>query len=178
MLGIFLADGFEEIEALATVDIVRRAGIDIKTVSISDKTVTGAHSITVTCDLVIDEINPDKFDGFILPGGIPGTDNLKNCKMVTDLILKAFSDGKLVAAICAAPSILGGLKILSGKKATCYPGYEKMLLNADVTGEKSVCDGNVITSKGAGTAHDFAFEIVKYIKGKEKADEIRKSMQY
>lgn len=180
MLAMFLADGFEEIEALAVVDILRRAGISIDTISISDgdNKVRGSHNISVYADLCLSEFDFDKYEGYILPGGLPGTTNLANCKVVTDALVKANSQNKYVAAICAAPSVLGNLNILNGKKATCYPGYEKELLGAKCEGEKVVTDGNAITSKGAGTAHDFAFEIVKIFKGQQKAEEIKNAMQY
>ena len=179
MIGVFLADGFEEIEALAVVDILRRAEINVKTISIKNtNSVTGSHKITVLADEIIDDIDLNGLDGYILPGGMPGTVNLGNCKKLCDALILANNNKKLVSAICAAPSVLGGLRILSGKKATCYPGYENKLIGADATGKRVEQNGNVITSKGAGTAHDFGFEIVKYVKGKDKADEIRASMQY
>ena len=163
-----LADGFEEIEALAFVDILRRADIAVKTVSTDNSdTVTGAHRISIVPDIKISDIN-EIGDGIILPGGLPGTYNLRDNKNVI----------KLVGAICAAPSVLGGLGLLKNKKATCYPSFENYLIEAVYTEEKVVVDDNVITSRGAGTAHDFALKLVEIIKGKEIADKLRSSMLY
>lgn len=179
MLAMFLADGFEEIEALAVVDILRRANIEIHTVSINeDNNVTGAHDIKILSDKCLKCANLDKYEGYILPGGMPGTTNLQNNETVTNTIITANKNGKIIAAICAAPSVFGTLGLLNNKKAISYPGFESKLIGATITNERVVVDGNIITSKGAGTAHDFAFEIVKILKGKEKSDEIRSAMQY
>ena len=173
-----LADGFEEIEALAFVDILRRADIDVKTVSASNSDmVTGAHEISVAPDIKISDIN-EIGDGVVLPGGIPGTYNLRDNNNVTDLIKEHYNAGRIVGAICAAPSVLGGLGLLKGKKATCYPSFEKYLLEAVYVEEKVLVDDNVITSRGAGTAHDFALKFVEIIKGKDIADNLRSSMLY
>ena len=179
MVALFLADGFEEIEALVVVDILRRANIEIETVSISNETkVTGSHKIPVIADKTIGEIDKNKYECFILPGGLPGTTNLGNSKTVTEVLLWANNQKKYIAAICAAPSVLGKLNILNGKNATCYPGYETELLGANRTNEKVVTDSNVVTSKGAGTAHDFAFELVKILKDEKTAEDIKNAMQY
>ena len=179
MLAMFLADGFEEIEALAVVDILRRAQIKIDTISIDDNLqVRGSHNIKVISDLKISEFDSSNYEGFILPGGLPGTTNLENCKSVTDALINANEEGKYICAICAAPSVLGKLGLLKDKKAICYPGYENTLTGADIIPQKVVVCKNAITSKGAGTAHDFAFEIVKIFKGSKIAEDIKNAMQY
>ncbi|MBR2877644.1 MAG: DJ-1/PfpI family protein [Clostridia bacterium] len=177
MIYVFLAEGFEEIEALATVDILRRAEMDVRTVSVTgEKEVTGAHAITVTADIT--EINLDDVDAVILPGGMPGTLNLKASDKVQDAIKYSFDNNKLMCAICAAPLVFGGAGFLKGKKAACYPGFEHELIGADVAYEPVVRDGNIITSRGAGTAHLFAFEILKYFGKEKEAAELCKGMIY
>lgn len=177
MIYVFLAEGFEEIEALATVDILRRAEMDVRTVSVTgEKEVTGAHAITVTADIT--EINLDDVDAVILPGGMPGTLNLKASDKVQDAIKYSFDNNKLMCAICAAPLVFGGAGFLKGKKAACYPGFEPELIGADVVYEPVVRDGNIITSRGAGTAHLFAFEILKYFGKEKEAAELYKGMIY
>lgn len=179
MLYIFLANGFEEIEALATVDIIRRANIEINTVGVGGEYITGAHNITVKADKTLSEVQwSDEIDGIILPGGIPGTPNLEASEKVIELLLKAYNNNKLVAAICAAPSILGHVGILQNKAATCYPGFESELNGAKTTNAPCVNEGNVITGKGAGTAFDFAFAIVDYIlKDNKISKKLKDSMQ-
>jgi len=178
MIYVMLADGFEEIEALAFVDILRRASIDVETVSVSNEEfVCGAHGIKVVADKLINQIKTVG-DGIVLPGGLPGTYNLRDNDKVIDLIKENYKKGKYVAAICAAPSVLGINGILNSKKATCYPSFEKFLEGAQVCEEKVVVDGNVITSRGAGTAHDFALKFVELIKGQDLSEDLRSSMLY
>lgn len=178
MFYIFLADGFEEIEALCPYDLLLRAGIPVKTVSINETTlVSGTHGIKVHADITLDEMGQDIL-GIMLPGGLPGADNLNDCKKVQECLKKAADEGKLISAICAAPYVLGQAGYLNGKKATCFPGFEDKLTGALVTGDKVVCDGNVITAKGMGAAFDFGIEIIKYYKGKDLADEIAKKTQH
>ena len=177
---LFLADGFEEIEALAPVDLLRRAGINVTTVSISDtKEVRGGHDITVLSDKLFDEID-DKmdYDMIILPGGGVGTENLKKHDRLNALLLKYNENEKLLGAICAAPSVLGKLNILNGKKAICYPGFEAELLGAVITNEDVVKDKNIITSKAAGTSIKFALEIIQTLLNTEASDEIKSSIMY
>ena len=178
MIYVMLADGFEEIEALAFVDILRRANIDVKTVS-TDNTqiVRGTHNISVVADELLKDIK-EIADGIVLPGGIPGTYNLRDNVTIQKMINDYNSKGKLVAAICAAPSVLGGLNILNGKKATCYPSFEDKLIGAAFTDDKVVVDGNIVTSRGAGTAHEFAFKFVEILVNKDNADELRGTMLY
>lgn len=177
MIYVFLAEGFEEIEALATVDILRRAGMDVKTVSVSGKPeVTGSHAITIAADIT--EISLADMEAAVLPGGMPGTLNLKASDMVQNAIQYAFDNNKLMCAICAAPLVFGNAGFLKDKKAVCYPGFEKELTGANVVYEPVVTDGNIITSRGAGTAHLFAFEILKYFGKEKEAAELYKGMIY
>lgn len=175
----FFAEGYEEVEGLAVVDIIRRAGIDVEMVSVTDKLeVMGVHNIAVVMDKTIGEIDFNDGDMIFLPGGIPGTPNLENCKVLIDNILKYNETGKKLAAICAAPSIYGKLGLLEGKKATCYPGFEEELKGANVLNEKVITDGNITTSRGMGTSMDLGLEIVKIYKGQEYADALGRKIQY
>ena len=178
-IGIFMADGCEEIEGLTVVDIVRRAGIDITTISISDKKeVAGAHGITFLADAKKDEVDFSTLDGIVLPGGMPGTTNLGADETVDKVIREFAAGGKLVAAICAAPSVLGQAGLLNGKHATSYPGFEPKLTGAVTSKDPVVQDGNVITSRGMGTAIAFALEIVSYFTDKKTADKLAESIIY
>ena len=161
MIYVFLASGFEEIEALATVDILRRAELDVVTVGVGAKVVTGSHNIPVYCDVVDCEIYPDEnCSGVILPGGMPGTVNLEKSQNVQSFIDYAFKNNIIIAAICAAPSILGHKGLLQGKKAVCFPGFEEQLIGADIQ-QNAVCrDGNILTACGVGAAMEFGLEIV------------------
>ena len=177
MYYVFLADGFEETEALATLDVMRRAGLDVLTVGVTGEYVTGAHHITVKADIAIDEVTYEKVEGAVLPGGMPGTINLEKNPKVIDCVGYCYENGKITAAICAAPSILGHLGMLKGRKATCFPGFEKELDGAEYTGAHVETDGNVITSKGAGCAIEFGHAIVSKAVSKEAADRIISEMQ-
>ena len=175
---VFLAPGFEEIEAGTPVDILRRAGIEIQFVSIDDSDyVTGARGITFKADRKFSEIGKEEADILVLPGGMPGTTNLYNFKPLMELVKEYNEQGKRIAAICAAPTIFGKLGLLEGKKATCYPGMEENLIGADVYIEPVITDGNITTSRGMGTALDFALELLTLISGsendsKEMADKV------
>ena len=161
-VGIFLADGFEEIEGLTVVDILRRAGIDISMISINGKKkVTGAHGIALDTDEDIVQCDLDKLDMLVLPGGMPGTTNLAACEKLTEALKKADQEKRGIAAICAAPSVLGDLGFLKGKKAVCYPGFESRLTGAEVLAVPVVTDGHITTSRGMGTAIAFALELTK-----------------
>ena len=174
---IFLADGFEEIEAIAPVDILRRAGIDVVTVSISDsEMVEGAHGIRVQADQLFDETDFSTNELLVLPGGGVGTQNLGAHAGLHNLLIKQHAAGKQIAAICAAPSVLGKLGILSGKEAICYPGFEEQLTGATLSKNTVVEDGNVITGKGPGVAIPFALKIVETLKGKEITDQVADSL--
>lgn len=181
MVYVFLAEGFEEIEALTPVDLLRRAGVECITVSISDnRTVVGARGISVNVDKTLGEIDAREAELLVLPGGMPGTTNLAACDKlmaVVDEFAKSGDNSKRVAAICAAPArIFGARGLVEGKKAICYPGMEEELKGAIVTVESVVTDGNITTSRGMGTAAEFALELVKLICGEEKSEQIRKSV--
>lgn len=179
MVYVFLADGFEEIEALGTVDILRRSEIEVKTVSINETLeVCGTHGIKVLADIKTDDVNEFDLEAIVLPGGLPGADNLENCKLVTDLVTSAANDGKIIASICAAPKIPGVLGLLAGVKATCYPGFEARLFSAKLTKKRVVHDKNFITAKGAGTTHEFAVEIANALKKGVAAKRAVKGMFY
>ena len=176
MIYVFLAEGFEEIEALTPVDMLRRAGLDVKTVAVGDSnTVIGAHGIPVVADMNEKEYCDCNPSVIILPGGMPGTTNLENSAVVSVALIEAASRGSLICAICAAPSILGITGLLKGRRATCFPGFEEYLDGAIVVDERVVRDGNVITSKGMGCAAEFSHAIIDAILGNDKANEVIKS---
>jgi 4-methyl-5(b-hydroxyethyl)-thiazole monophosphate biosynthesis len=176
--AVFLAEGFEEVEALTVVDLLRRADIKTDMIALtSDLYITGRSGITVKADLSFLEAEPEKADILVLPGGQPGTKNLGQDERLKALLLAFQEEGKPLAAICAAPTVLGSYGILSGKRATCYPGCEGELAGAEiVTDEEVVTDGPVITSRGAGTAIPFALEVIRILKGEECADEVRRGI--
>ena len=177
MIYVFLAEGFEEVEALATVDVLRRAGLEVKTVGVSGSVVSGSHSIPVVCDTVIDDIEPDSnIDAVVLPGGMPGTLNLEKNEKVNSFIDYAYGNEKYVCAICAAPSILGKKGLLEGREAICFPGFEEYLYGAKLS-DKSVCvDGKIITAKACGVALKFGKVIAEQFIGKEKAEKLWESL--
>ncbi len=176
-VSLFLANGFEEIEALATVDILRRAQVQVETVSItSDKVVTGAHGVPVTADTTFDKADFTDVVALILPGGMPGAKHLNEHEGLKALITRFNEEKKLLAAICAAPMVFGGLGLLEGKKATCYPGFEGELKGAKVTGKSVVVDGNITTGKGPGLVFDFALALVEQIAGKETRKEVQSGL--
>lgn len=177
MVYVFLAEGFEEVEALTPVDVLRRAGIEVMTVGVGEKVVTSSHNVPVVADITDDEITKDGLEAVILPGGMPGTINLENSPIVQEYIDFAVNNELYVCAICAAPSILGHKNLLEGKKATCFPGFEKDLYGTVSTGEPAVADGKFITGKGAGAAMEFGLLIAEKLLSKETSDKIRKSMQ-
>lgn len=179
MIYVFLADGFEELEALAPVDILRRGGLNVKTVGVGGRTVCGAHKIPVVCDITEQDAVTDGLDGIILPGGMPGTLNLEKSGCVQSFIDFAAENGLYIGAICAAPSILGHKGLLNGKKATCFPGFEKDLDGAEFSDTSVVTDGKITTAYGAGAAFDFGFRLLSELTGdKAKSEELRKSMKY
>lgn len=177
MVYLFLANGFETIEALAVVDMLRRAKIDVKTVGVTGKIVTSSHKIDVTADIEIDEFDVKDADAVVLPGGMPGTLNLEADKTVQGAIDYCVENKKYVCAICAAPSILGHKGLLKGKEAICFPGFENDLTGAILSDKYVVTDGLIITARGAGVAVDFGLEIVKALKGEETAENVRKTIQ-
>ena len=178
-IAVFFADGCEEIEGLTVVDMLRRAKIDVVGISITgSREVHGSHNITFMADTTYEEAQIDTFDGVVLPGGVPGTPNLGAHDGVAAAVKKFAEEGKLVAAICAAPSILGQNGILQGRRATCHPGWEDKLTGAVVTEENAVTDNNVITSRGMGTAIDFALAIAEYFKGDAAAADLKQKLVY
>lgn len=177
MTYVFLADGFEEIEALSVVDILRRCKLPVSTVSVMGRPlVTGSHGIPVTADCLLDEVSLADADALVLPGGLPGADHLQASKPLAALLKAADAEGKIVAAICAAPKVLGALGLTNGRRATCYPGCEAALTGAVFCTDRVVRDGNLITSRGAGTAADFAFALADAL-GRDAAP-VRESMLY
>jgi len=185
MVYVFLADGFEEIEALTPVDLLRRAGVEVKTVGVTGKTVTGSHGIRVEADMSIERAKScldkgDIPDMVVLPGGMPGARNLDASPVVTGFCTAAAAADKWVAAICAAPMVLGRLGLLRGKKAVCYPGFEDTLLGADVQGEGCACarDGKVITGRAMGAAVEFGLALVEALKGEGTANELRAAILF
>ncbi len=177
MFYMFLADGFEETEAIATLDVMRRAGLEVQTVGVKSQQVVGTHNVAVIADILIDDAVFDNLEGVVLPGGMPGTTNLENCKRVIDFVKYANDNQKIVAAICAAPSIPGHLGILKGKNATCFPGFESELNCKSYTASHTTTDGLIVTAKGAGCAIEFGQAIVSLAKSKEVADKIVENMQ-
>ena len=177
MVYVHFADGFEEIEAVAIVDVLRRGGIETVMVSITgNKVVTGSHDIPLVADMLFEEADYSKCEMIVLPGGMPGTTNLLAHAGLASEIVSFAENKKYLAAICAAPQIFGKLGILKRKKATCYPGLEEKLEGAVALGDKVVIDGNIITSRGVGTAVEFGLALVGILKGKELAVELGKKM--
>lgn len=176
-VNVYLADGFEEVEGLTVVDLLRRAGIETDMVSIMGrKEITGARKIPVLADKLFEE--QDDPDVIVLPGGMPGTLHLKAHEGLADLIRKADKEGKLLAAICAAPTIYGEMGLLEGKNATCYPGMEDKLLGANWQEQPVAVDGNFVTSRGVGTAIAFALTLVTILKDEETAKSLANSIVY
>lgn len=177
MVYVLLADGFEEVEAIEPIDILKRGGVEVTTVGVTDKVVTGAHGIPVTADIEIQDIQPEDMELLMLPGGA-GHELLDASNEVHALINYAVANNLYISAICAAPSILGKKQILDGKNAVCFPGYEKYLYGAVISDEKAVTDGKIITAKGAGAAAEFGFSMLTVLKNRETTDTIKEIMQY
>lgn len=177
--AIFLADGFEENEGLIVVDLLRRAGISIQMVSITGKlNVTGSHKICVMADCLFEECDIDSMDMLILPGGMPGTKHLLSDKKLCDTLIEHNKNEKALAAICAAPSVLGHCGILKGKRAVCYPSFEEQLDGAEVSFDEVMVDGTIITSRGLGTAIPFALEIITYLADRETSKKVKDSILF
>lgn len=176
---LFLADGFETVEALAPVDVMRRAGIDVVTVSIMDgREVLSAQGVPVVADVMFGEASYDDADAFVLPGGGVGTDNLSAHTQLRALLVEADGKGTLIAAICAAPMVLGRIGILEGRKATCYPGCEGDLSGAEYTAAGVEQSVNIITGCGPGVSFDFGFAIVERLCGGNVVETLRSQMQF
>ena len=179
MVYVFLANGFEELEALTVVDLLRRAEIQVKTVSImEDRLVYGSKGVGVEADILFKAGNYETCQMLILPGGMPGTTNLCNHRDLNEDLREFYGKGKPIAAICAAPMVLGRAGLLAGHKATIYQGMEEELAGAQPVDDDVVVSENIITSKGPGTAMDFALTIIEYIKGTQKAEEIAAELLY
>ncbi len=176
-VAVHLAEGFEEIEAVSIIDVLRRAEIETLVVSVTEKPeVTGSHGIKITADQLFEAVDYKTVEMIVLPGGMPGAQNLKNHNALGEQILQFNKSGKPLGAICAAPMVLGNLGILANQKATCFPGFEDQLTGAQVTAEDVVTSGKIVTGRGPGVAIKFALKIVETIKGKELADELGKKM--
>lgn len=179
MIYVHLAEGFEEVEALTAVDVLRRAELDVRTVSVTgQKQVKGTHGVGVEADILFEEADYTKCDMIVLPGGMPGSANLEAHEGLAMQIGNFADSGKKLAAICAAPMVFATCGILTGRKATIYPGMEEWLKDAEPTGENVTTDGNIITGKGPALAMEFALALVEAIKGKDAADEVADDLLY
>ena len=173
----FLADGLEEVECLGAMDILVRAGVEVTLVSVTgSRQVTGAHGFTITADKLFEETDPAEADVLFLPGGMPGTTNLKEHAGVGKVVKEHTQAGKYVGAICAAPTVLADLGLLKGKKITCYPTVEQEIQGAVLLRTPVAVDGNIVTGRGAGTAVEFALKLIEVLEGEEKAQEVAKAI--
>lgn len=176
---MLFAEGFEEVEALMTVDLLRRGGVTVNLASITgDMTVCGSHDIRVEMDTTLAEVDLRQMDAILIPGGLAGTNNLGADADVRRALVSMHEAGKIVGAICAAPSVLGACGILKGKRATCYPGFEDQLDGASFVDEMVVTDGNVVTSRGLGTSMEFGFRLLEMLISKETADDVREKIVF
>lgn len=173
--ALLFASGTEEIEALTPVDILRRAGAHVDIIGVGTGEPTGSHGIRIKTDMTLKSADILSYDMIIIPGGMPGTTNIEETG-IAEVLRKADAEGKIIAAICAAPMILGRAELLAGREAICYPGFEKYLSGALISEKKVAVSGNIITAKGMGVALEFALELTKALYGKEKADEIASSV--
>lgn len=179
MIYVHLAEGFEEVEAMTVVDLLRRADIDVKTVSVSQgRLVRGTHGVNIEADIFFDEADYDICDMIVLPGGLPGADNLQQHEGLGKKIKEFAAGGKLLAAICAAPMIFGTYDLLDGKKATIYPGMEACLKNGEAVNAGVVKDGNIITGQGPALAVEFALAIIEEVKDRASADAVAAGLLY
>ena len=179
MIYVFLAPGFEEVEALAPIDFLKRAGVETIIVGVGSDVICGAHNIKVCADILLEDVTlSDDLQGIILPGGMPGAENLNNSQGVQEAIDYCIDNKKIVGAICAAPFILGRKGILKGKNATCFPGFESELTGANLLQSGVVTDGKIVTARGAGVAWEFGAAICSLLTGEEKSAEILKGIQW
>ncbi len=178
MVYVFLADGFEIIEALSPVDMLKRAKIDVKTVGVTGKIVTSSCGVQVVSDITIDEFDFYDVEAIVLPGGSDGTVNLEKNQVVQQTIDNAVNTNVIIGAICAAPSILGNKGLLNGREATSFPSFQHTLSGAVLSEKYVVTDGNIVTARGAGVSVDFGLELVKQLRGEEVSNEIRQTIQY
>lgn len=172
MIYMFLGTGFEETEAVAPLDLLRRANVEVKTVGLNGQVITGSHGIPVTADMIIEDLDFETMDGVILPGGLGGVASIRGCRKAMEALAYAKEKGLLTAAICAGPTILADLGITDGKTAVCYPGCEENMGAANVVTVAAVTDGTVITGSSAGCAIPFGLELITYLKGKAEAERI------
>lgn len=177
---VFLANGFEDVEALIPIDVLRRGGADVKTVSATDlPLVTSAHGVNIEADLLFEEADFADADLLMLPGGMPGASNLYDHEGVCQAVVKQLAAGKKVAAICASPAVvLAQLGLLKGRRATCYPGFEEMLQGADYTGELVTVDGNITTGEGPAAAFPYAYELLAQLEGRDVSEQVAEGMRY
>ncbi len=176
---VFLADGFEEVEALTVVDYLRRKDIEVDMISITKEiNVKGAHGIEVVTDKNIEDVDIDNYEGAVIPGGLPGATNLQKSTMVRDIVKDLYKQGKLIAAICAGPIVLQEAGIIDNKDFTCYPGFQNEVFGGNYVDKSLVRDANIITAKGPALAVDFALEIIKYLLGENKKEELKKDILY
>ncbi len=173
---VLLADGFEEIEAVTVLDVLRRAGIHVQAVSLRGKRVKGSHGITVVADTTVREAARQQWDAVVLPGGLPGAENLRDHPAVREFVRRQFQTGGRVAAICAGPIALAAAGVLDGRRATCYPGFEAQLGAARCVSDRVVVDGNVVTSRGPGTAMEFALALVAELADRDTEAALRQRM--
>ena len=177
MVYMLLGKGFEETEAVAPLDLLRRAGVQVLTVGIGSKIVYGSHNIGIEADITLEQLDLTDLEMIILPGGLGGVASVSACKEALDALRFAWENGKFVAAICAGPTVLASLGITQGKNATCYPGCEEKMIDTTVIpGKAAIRDGRLITGTSAGCAVEFGLELVSALKGAEKAEEIRKQI--
>lgn len=177
MVYVFLGQGFEEIEALAPVDLLRRAELPVQTVGIGKREITGSHGITVRCDLADDDVKPEGLDMIVLPGGMPGTLSLEKSEAVQIVIDYCAQNDKWIGAICAAPSILGHKGLLNGRQAVCFPGYEEQLTGATLSKDSVCVDGRIITAKGPGVSVEFGLKLVEVLTDRRRAQVLKDSLQ-
>ncbi len=178
---VFLADGFEDVEALIPIDVLRRGGVEVTTVSVMDgsQVVESAHGVQIVADALIEDCDFSDADLLLLPGGMPGASNLYDCSGVQEAVLAQNEAGRNIAAICAAPAVvLGQLGILEGRKATCYPGFEKLLHGAEYTGELCTVSGNITTAEGPAAAFPFAYQLLSVLAGEQVSSQIAEGMRY
>lgn len=178
MVYIILGKGFEEAEAIIPCDLLRRAGVEVRFAGIGGLDITGGHGITVKADCTVEEADLSAAEMLVLPGGLGGVASIRGCKLVMDAVKKAYDEGRRVAAICAAPTVLAELGITDGKEATCYPGMEGEMGAALMRCDGAVADGNVVTGRAAGTAFDFALKLIEVLRGTEASDAIAAGVVY
>lgn len=179
MIYMLLADGFEEAEAVVPCDILRRGGAEIRLVGVNGMTVTSAHEITMTADMTLDQVKPEDVEMVILPGGLVGVENIKKSQTAMELLRACWEGGKYLAAICAAPTVFGGMGILKGKEAVCYPGMEGELEGAiHRKGDQVAVAGNIITGEGPGSTYEFGYQLLETVKGKEAVEQVKHGMHF